>query len=61
MVEVSYGACVVLEGIEGPLGFLTVFFKDENDHPKKARIMSPINQSVQKISTLLDKSKEEKK
>lgn len=54
MVEVEYGVCVVLEGIDGPLGFLTVFFKDAKNVPPKAKIMAEINHSSQIISTLLD-------
>ena len=55
MVEVNYGACVVLEGVGGPLGFLTLFYKDKTGHPSKAKIMAEINHSCQILSTLLDK------
>lgn len=58
MVEVTYGAMVVLEGIGGPLGFLTVFFKDTKDIPSKAKIMAEVTHSTQIISTLLDRTKE---
>lgn len=58
MVEVSYGAFVVLEGINGPLGFLTLFFKDEKNHPSKAKIIAELNHSSQILSTLLDKTRE---
>ena len=56
MVEVNYGAFIILEGIDGPLGFLTLFFKDETEHPSKAKIMAELTHSTQIISTLLDKS-----
>ncbi len=55
VVEVSFGAFVVLEGINGPVGFLTLFFKDEKKHPTKARIIAELNHSSQILSTLLDK------
>ena len=58
VVEVNYGAFVVLEGINGPLGFLTLFFKDEKKHPSKAKIIAELNHSCQILSTLLDKVKE---
>lgn len=57
-VGVNYGAMVILEGINGPLGFLTVFFKDEENHPSKTKIISEINHSCQILSTLLDKTKD---
>lgn len=55
VVEVNYGAFVILEGINGPLGFLTLFFKDEKKHPSKAKIIAELNHSSQILSTLLDK------
>lgn len=55
VVEVNFGAFVVLEGINGPVGFLTLFFKDEKKHPTKARIIAELNHSSQILSTLLDK------
>ena len=55
VVEVSFGAFVILEGINGPIGFLTLFFKDEKKHPTKARIIAELNHSSQILSTLLDK------
>lgn len=54
VVEVNYGACVVLEGIHGPLGILTLFFKDEKKHPTKAKIIAELNHSSQILTTLLD-------
>ena len=58
VVEVNYGAFVVLEGINGPLGFLTLFFKSATQHPTKAKIIAELNHSSQILSTLLDKIKE---
>lgn len=58
VVEVNYGAFVILEGINGPLGFLTLFFKDEKKHPSKAKIIAELNHSSQILSTLLNKYKE---
>jgi len=58
VVEVNYGAFVVLEGINGPVGFLTLFFKDEKNHPTKAKIIAELNHSSQILSTLFDKAKE---
>lgn len=58
VVGVNYGACVVLEGIYGPLGILTLFFKDEKKHPTKAKIIAELNHSSQILTTLLDKAKE---
>lgn len=58
VVEVNFGAFVVLEGINGPLGFLTLFFKSETNHPSKAKIMAELNHSSQILSTLLDKVQE---
>ena len=55
VVEVNFGAFVILEGINGPVGFLTLFFKDEKKHPTKARIIAELNHSAQILSTLLDK------
>ena len=57
-VGVNYGAFVVLEGVNGPLGFLTLFFKDEKKHPSKAKIIAELNHSSQILSTLLNKYKE---
>lgn len=58
VVEVNFGVFVILEGINGPLGFLTVFFRDEKKHPSKKQIMAEVNHSSQILSTLLDKVKE---
>ena len=58
VVEVNYGAFVVLEGINGPLGFLTLFFKSPTQHPTKAKIIAELNHSSQILSTLLDKAKD---
>ena len=58
-VGVSYGAMVILEGINGPLGFLTLFFKDDEKHPSKAKIIAEVNHSCQILSTLLDKAKDD--
>lgn len=54
-VDANYGAAVVIEGVEGPLGFLAVTFKDSQVHPSKTKIMQKINKAAQVISTLLDK------
>lgn len=59
VVDVNYGAFVILEGIHGPLGFLTLFFKDEKNHPSKTKIIAELNHSSQILSTLLDRTKEE--
>ena len=57
VVEANFGAFVVLEGINGPLGFLTLHYKDTTVHPPKAEIIAALNHSVQIISTLLDREK----
>ena len=57
-VEVNYGAFVILEGINGPIGFLTLFFKDAKNHPTKAKIIAELNHSSQILSTLLDKARD---
>lgn len=60
VVDANFGAFVVLEGINGPLGFLTLHYKDANVHPPKAEIIAALNHSVQIISTLLDRSRFDK-
>ena len=57
VVDANFGAFVVLEGINGPIGFLTLHYKDGNAHPSKAEIIAALNHSVQIISTLLDRTK----
>ena len=57
LAGVEYGAIVILEGINGPIGFLTLFFANETKHPTKAKIIAELNHSSQIISTLLDKTK----
>ena len=57
VVDANFGAFVVLEGINGPLGFLTLHYKDANVHPPKSEIIAALNHSVQIISTLLDRAK----
>ena len=58
VVNANFGAFVILEGINGPVGFLTLHYKDEKKHPSKTKIVQEINHSTQIISTLLDKVKE---
>jgi hypothetical protein len=53
--ECQYGAWVILRGVNSFIGFLWVTFKDENNHPDKATIMSALMNSAQLISPLLDK------
>lgn len=57
-VEVNYGAFVILTGVNGPLGFLSLFFKDEDKHPSKTKIIAELNHSSQILSTLLNMYKE---
>lgn len=54
--QAEYGAAIVLQGVEGPLGFLTATFVSKDKAPKKAKIIAEMNQAAQIISTLLDKS-----
>ncbi len=58
VVGVSYGAFVILEGVNGPIGFLSLFFKSEKNHPPKAKIIAELNHSSQILSALLDESRE---
>ena len=57
-VEVNFGAFVILEGLYGPLGILSLFWKDEDEHPAKGKIMSELNIAAQKLSALLSSVKE---
>lgn len=54
-VDTSYLACMVIEGVDGPLGFLIVAFKTTEDIPTKSKIIQKLNKSVQILSRLLDK------
>ena len=56
VVNALYNSFIILEGINGPLGFLVVSFNDEHKHPGKAKIIAELNHSSQIISTLLDKT-----
>lgn len=53
--ECRYGAWIVLRGSHSFIGFLWVTFKDKDDHPDKATIMSALMSSAQVLSPLLDK------
>jgi len=57
-VEVNFGSFLILEGLYGPLGILSLFWKDEKEHPTKARIIAELNHSSQILSTLLSSVKE---
>lgn len=57
VVNAEYGAFIMLDGIRGPLGFLTLHFNSPNNHPPKAKIIAETTHSAQIISTLLDKAK----
>lgn len=57
VVNAEYGAFIMLEGINGPLGFLTLHFNSSANHPSKAKIIAETTHSAQIISTLLDKAK----
>lgn len=57
-VEVNFGAFVILEGLYGPLGILSLFWKDEKNHPTKTKIMAELNHSSQILTTLLSSVKE---
>jgi len=57
-VEVNFGAFVILEGLYGPLGILSLFWKDEKEHPTKTKIMAELNIASQRLSTLLSSVKE---
>ena len=57
-VEVNFGSFVILEGLYGPLGILSLFWKDKQEHPTKAKIMSELNIASQRLSTLLSSVKE---
>ncbi len=57
VVDANFGAFVVLEGLNGPIGFLTLHYKNPDIHPSKAEIIAEINHSVQKITSLLDRAK----
>lgn len=57
-VGVNYGAIISLEGSNGPLGFLTLFYKDENEHPSKTKIISEVSHTSQVVSCLLDKPRQ---
>ena len=58
VVKVNWGIFVILEGINGPLGFLTLFFKNDENHPDKKKVIAEVTHSAQILSTLLDKIKE---
>ncbi len=57
VVDANFGAFVVLEGLNGPIGFLTLHYKNADIHPSKSEIIAEINHSVQKITSLLDRAK----
>lgn len=57
-VQVNFGAFVILEGIYGPVGILSLFWKSETVHPPKARIMAELNHSSQILTTLLSTVKD---
>lgn len=57
VVNAEYGAFIMLNGINGPLGFLTLHFNSPTNHPPKAKIIAETTHSAQIISTLLDKAK----
>lgn len=57
VVNAEFGAFVTLDGINGPIGFLTLHFNSATSHPSKAKIMAEVTHSAQIISTLLDKTK----
>lgn len=57
VVNAEYGAFIMLDGINGPLGFLTLHFNSPTNHPPKAKIIAETTHSAQIISTLLDKAK----
>ena len=57
VVNAEYGAFVTLEGIGGPLGFLTLHFQSPTNHPSKAKIIAEVTNAAQRISTLLDRSR----
>lgn len=54
-VDTNYLAVMVIEGVQGPLGILTVAFKSIDELPTKTKIIQKLNKSVQIISRLLDK------
>jgi len=57
VVDANYGAFITLESLNGPLGFLTLHYKDAKVHPPKAQIIAELNHSSQIISNLLDRAK----
>lgn len=57
-VEVNFGSFVILEGLYGPVGILSLFWKDEKNHPSKAKIMAELTHSSQILSSLLSSVKE---
>lgn len=57
VVDANYGAFVTLEGLNGPLGFLTLHYKDPLIHPNKKEIIAELNHSSQIITGLLDRAK----
>lgn len=58
VVNVNYGSFVILEGANGPLGILSLFFKDKTAHPTKTKIIAELNHSSQILTALLDRVKE---
>jgi len=57
-VEVNFGSFVILEGIYGPVGILSLFWKDEKNHPSKTKIIAELNHSSQILSALLSSVKD---
>ena len=57
VVNAEYGAFVTIEGINGPIGFLTLHFQSATNHPSKAKIIAEVTNAAQRISTLLDRSR----
>lgn len=57
-VQVNFGSFVILEGIYGPVGILSLFWKSEDEHPSKSKIMAELNHSSQILTTLLSSVKE---
>ena len=57
-VEVNFGSFVILEGLYGPVGILSLFWKDAENHPDKKHIMAELTHSSQILSSLLNSIKE---
>ena len=53
VVSAEFGVFVTIEGINGPIGFLTLHYNSATNHPSKSKIIAEVNHSSQIISNYL--------